>query len=88
MWPLGRFGGASEPGVPARRHVVECKILRGSLEATIREGLEQTLAYMDRCRGESGHLVVFDRDRSRLWEEKLYRREESLDGRSVTVWGA
>ncbi len=88
VWPPGRFGGASEPGVPARRHVVECKILRGSLEATIREGLEQTLAYMDRCRGESGHLVVFDRDRSRLWEEKLYRREESFDGRSVTVWGA
>ena len=68
--------------------MVECKILRGNLEATIRQGVEQTLAYMDRCRAESGHLVVFDRDGSKPWEEKLYRRGESLDGRAVAVWGA
>ncbi len=91
MWPPGRFGGARdrvEPAAPARRYVVECKLLRGGLEATIREGVEQTLAYMDKCGGESGHLVIFDRDESTPWEEKLYRREESLDGRAVTVWGA
>ncbi len=88
VWPPGRFGGASEPAEPARRYVVECKILRGSLEATIREGLEQTLACMDKCRGESGRLVIFDRGGSRPWEEKIFRREESLGGRAVTVWGA
>ena len=88
VWPPGRFAGAAEPGTPARRHVIECKILRGSLDATIREGVAQTLAYMDRCRGESGHLVIFDRDGSKPWEEKLYRREESLGGKTVTVWGA
>jgi len=88
VWPPVRPGGAAEPGTPARRHVVECKILRGGLAATIREGVAQTLDYMDRCRGESGHLVVFDRDDSKPWDEKLYRRAESLDGRAVTVWGA
>ena len=88
VWPPGRFAGAAEPRVPARRYVVECKVLRGSLKATIREGLEQTLAYMDKCRGESGHLVIFDRDPSKPWEEKIFRREESLGGRAVTVWGA
>ena len=88
LWPPGRFAGSSEPGTPARRYVVECKILRGSLEATIREGLEQTLAYMDRCQGESGHLVIFDRDAAKPWAEKIYRREKSLNGRPVTVWGA
>ena len=89
VWPPGRFAGAArEPAVPARRYVVECKILRGSLDATIREGLEQTLAYMDKCNAESGHLVIFDRDESKSWEEKIYRREESLGGRAVTVWGA
>ena len=89
VWPPGRFaGGAREPAVPARRYVVECKILRGSLDATIREGLEQTLAYMDKCNAESGHLVIFDRDESKPWEEKIFRREESLRGRTVTVWGA
>ena len=89
VWPPGRFAGdAREPAVPARRYVVECKILRGSLDATIREGLEQTLAYMDKCNAESGHLVIFDRDESKPWEDRIFRREESLDGRAVTVWGA
>ena len=88
VWPPGRFAGTAGPGTPARRYVVECKVLRGGLEAAIREGLEQTLAYMDKCRGESGHLVIFDRDASKPWEERLYRSEESLDGRTVTVWGA
>ena len=88
VWPPGRFAGTAEPGTPARRYVVECKVLRGGLEAAVREGVEQTLAYMDKCRGESGHLVIFDRDASKPWEEKLYRREESFGGRAVTVWGA
>ena len=87
VWPP-RPGGAAEPGMLAHRHVVECKILRGSLGATIREGVAQTLDYVDRCRAESGHLVIFDRDESKPREEKLYRREESLGGRAVTVWGA
>ena len=88
VWPPGRLEGTAETGTPARRYVVECKILRGRLEAAILEGIEQTLAYMDKCRGESGHLVIFDRDESKPWEEKLYRREESQGGRMVTVWGA
>ena len=54
VWPPGRFAGTAEPGTPARRHVVECKILRGGLDATIREGVAQTLDYMDRCRGRVG----------------------------------
>ena len=85
VWPPG---GTADAGVPARRHVVECKTLRGDLEATIREGIEQTLDYMDKCRAESGHLVIFDRDESKPWEAKLYRRDESEGGRPVTVWGA
>ena len=79
---------AAAPAAPAHRHVVECKILRGGLDATIREGVTQTLDYVDRCRADSGHLVIFDRDESQPWEERLYRREETRDGRAVTVWGA
>ena len=82
VWP------AAEPEAPARRYVIECKIPRGSLDAMIREGVEQTLDYVDKCGTESGHLVIFDRDESKPWTEKLYRREESLNGRRVTVWGA
>ena len=86
VWPRG-----GESGAPAtsRRHVIECKVLRKSLEATLREGLEQTAGYMDRCAAESGHLVVFDRSEGKTWDEKVFRREEPApDGRAITVWGA
>ena len=62
---------------------------RDGLERTIREGVEQTRGYMDRCGAESGHLVVFDRSETRTWEEKIFRRDVPADeGASpVTVWG-
>ena len=70
-----------------RKFVVECKVLRKGLEHTIREGLRQTLGYMDRCAAESGHLVVFDRSEGRRWEDKMFRRKERTDEGTVTVWG-
>ena len=59
------------PGQVARvdKVVIECKVLRGSLERTVAEGLEQTAAYMDRCAAEEGHLVVVDRTEGRRWAE-------------------
>ena len=69
------------------RFAVECKVQHGSRAATIREGLGQLAGYMDRLGGEAGHLVVFDRSAERSWEEKIYRREEAFEGRTVTVWG-
>jgi len=88
VWPAGRFAGDSGAARPPRRYVIECKILRGSLEATIREGIEQTLDYMERCAAESGHLLIFDHGGDKSWEERLFRRKGSLVGKPVTVWGA
>ena len=70
-----------------RRFVVECKVLHKGLERTIREGLEQTAGYMDRCAAEAGHLVIFDRDEERSWEEKVFCRREPAGGTEVVVWG-
>ena len=84
IWP--RVGAEGPPG-EADRTVIECKVLRGSLERTIAEGLDQTAAYMDRYAARAGHLVVFDRSPGKAWEEKVYRREESVAGRTITVWG-
>ena len=50
-------------------------------------GIEQTLGYMDRCAGESGHLIVFDRTQGKPWEEQMFRREMRRDGRTITLWG-
>ncbi len=79
--------GRGAPGSAAARFVIECKVLHKGLERTIREGLEQTSGYMDRCAAQAGHLVVFDRTVEKPWEDKIFRREKSLDGRAVTVWG-
>ena len=78
VWPQGRR---------ERRFVVECKVRRGDLERTVAQGVEQTCAYMDRCRAEAGHLIVFDRDPERSWDEKIFRRAASGEGVPVTVWG-
>ena len=78
LWPQGER---------TRRFVVECKVLHKGLDATIREGVEQTLGYLDRSAAEAGHLVVVDRREGRRWEDKVFRREESANGSAVTVWG-
>ena len=85
LWPRG--GERAGPGAELDRYVVECKVLHRSLERTIAEGLEQTAAWMDRCVARSGHLVVFDRSEGKRWEEKIFRRDEAVDGRRVIVWG-
>ena len=65
----------------------ELKILYKSLEKTITDGLIQTAAYMDRCQTEDAHLVIFDRDPKKPWEEKLFQRERQQDGKTISVWG-
>ena len=59
----------------------------GSREVTIREGLVQLAGYLDRLGAEAGHLVIFDRSAERSWEEKVFRRAEEHEGRTITVWG-
>ena len=81
VWPLPGDAGGTQ------RAVVECKVLHRGPERTLREGLEQTRAYMDRCGSSEGHLVIFDRTEGKPWEEKIYRRVETEGGAPVTVWG-
>ena len=99
LWP-------SERGQPYdlwRRFVIECKVLRDSarrsMEATVEQGMAQTLGYMETCRADEGHLVVIDRrertTRQRA-EQELPSNEEPMahylceererNGRRVTVW--
>ena len=81
VWPLPGDAGGTQ------RAVVECKVLNRGLERTLRDGLEQTRAYMDRCGSSEGHLVIFDRTEGTPWEEKVYCRDETEGGAPVTVWG-
>ena len=79
IWPQGER---------THKFVIECKILRKSLEQTLAEGLEQTAEYMDRCDAEAGHLVVFDRREDRRWKDKIFRNRRALDsGVEIDIWG-
>ena len=69
------------------------------MEATVAQGMEQTLGYMETCRADEGHLVVIDR-REQTTRERAERQlpsneepaprhhceERERDGRRVTVW--
>ena len=64
--------------------VIELKVRRNEApEIIIKEGLAQTRAYMDECGAEQGHLLIFDRNETKTWEEKIFQRKEG----SITVWG-
>jgi len=66
-----------------QRCVIEAKLVRGSREATIEQGLRQTRAYMDRCGTAEGHLILFDRHSGLSWDERIFR--EARDG--IVIWG-
>ena len=79
LWPHGEH---------IRKFVIECKVLRKTLDQTIAEGLEQIADYMDRCDAEAGHLVIFDRREDRRWRDKIFRdRRASDSGVEIEVWG-
>ena len=84
VWPVA--AGAAEPAA-TRKMVIECKLLHRGLDQTIREGLSQTRAYMDRCGAAEAHLVVFDRTADKPWEQKLFRRDVVEESVPITVWG-
>ena len=57
--------------------VIECKVRRqrDGLDEVVRRGALQTAGYLDRSRAAEGHLLVFDRDERKSWDEKVFHRE-------------
>ena len=70
--------------------VIELKVRRAKdgPDALIAKGLEQTADYMDRVGSvDEGHLVVFDRDGSKSWEERIWHRPAECRGKAIMLWG-
>ena len=61
----------------AQVFVIECKVRRqrDGLDEVVRRGALQTAGYVDRSGAAEGHLLVFDRDERKPWEEKVFHRE-------------
>jgi len=74
-----------EKGV--QKIVIELKIRYGTLEKTIKEGLEQTSLYMDKCGSKHGNLIIFDRDENKKWDDKIFHRKENYQGGFINIWG-
>ena len=84
-WPLDEVQGIHGP---LQRVVIEVKLLRGALETIIERGLEQTADYVRRVGADEAHLMIFDHDNERTWDEKIWRRDGSYGDLSITIWGA
>ena len=74
-------------GRPERRIVIECKLIRGSREHTMREALGQISTYMNACNADEGHLALFDRDPDKPWGEKIFREERQAPAGAIVAWG-
>lgn len=83
-WPLDETRGFLGP---MQRVVLELKLLHKSLDATMREGLEQTADYLDRVGATDGHLLIFDRRPGIAWEEKIFQRIEAYGPYTIRIWG-
>jgi len=70
-----------------QREVIELKVLHHTLDKTIETGLVQTAAYMDKCGALAGHLVIFDRQKDKSWDEKIFKKTATHQEKNIELWG-
>ena len=68
-----------------KKYPIELKINRG--KQSIDRGIEQTLGYMDTLACNEGWLVAFDCDNKKSWDEKIYQTTETVNGKTVNIFG-
>jgi hypothetical protein len=68
-----------------RKYPIALKLRYG--EKYMEEGLAQTARYMDLHGCNEGWMVVFDRRTTVKWDDKLYVKKETVNGKTVTVVG-
>lgn len=87
-WPVDGNDATKGFSGEVQRVVIELKILRGSLDALLAKGLEQTSEYADKVKADEAHLVIFNRNPEIPWEEKIWQRNEKFHDRTIFVWGS
>jgi Holliday junction resolvase len=68
-----------------QKYPIELKIRYGN--KYLEEGLEQTARYMDLHSCNEGWMVIFDRRSTVKWEDKLYLKKETVNGKTITIVG-
>jgi hypothetical protein len=67
------------------KYPIELKLWRG--EKSLEKGLTQTARYVDILGKKHGYLCMFNRNSTAAWKEKIYMRDENVDGKIITVVG-
>jgi SpoVK/Ycf46/Vps4 family AAA+-type ATPase len=68
-----------------QKYPIELKILQSM--RNLEHSQKQLLAYMDRVGSNVGWLVIFDRDTAKSWNEKIYSRKETVNGKEINIVG-
>jgi hypothetical protein len=68
-----------------RTYPIEIKLWKG--EASYKNGLEQTVQYIDVFGHKEGWLLVVDQRKGLSWDEKIYRKQEVVNGTVIHVFG-
>jgi hypothetical protein len=77
-------------GYGGERFVIELKRVPAqhrTLERVREEGVEQLLGYLDSLGETQGWLILFDQRAGRTWEERLWREERHLEGKTLHLFG-
>ena len=75
-------------GENIQRIVIETKLLYSNLDKTINDGLKQIFEYSDLVGAKEQHLIIFNRDGDETWEDKIWIKEKSYNGKKIFVWGS
>ncbi|MCL2689978.1 MAG: ATP-binding protein [Chitinispirillia bacterium] len=68
-----------------QKYPIELKILQN--QKSLGQSLKQVSEYMDKVGSDTGWLVIFDKDDTKSWDEKIYLKKESFEGKTITVAG-
>jgi Holliday junction resolvase len=64
---------------------IEIKLWKG--ESYYRKGLEQAARYIDILGCKEGWVVVFDQRTGKTWDEKIYKKQETLNDIVIHIYG-
>jgi Holliday junction resolvase len=54
----------------------------------IEEGIQKLAGYMDTLGCDEGWMVIFDRRTTLNWDDKIYTKKETINGKTITIIGA
>jgi Holliday junction resolvase len=69
-----------------QKYPIELKIHRGN--KYLQKGFDQITKYMDVFGCSEGWVLVFDRRSTVKWEDKIYMKKETVNGKTITIVGA